>query len=317
MVKIGHRKSKVTADVPRFPYVRIIMVDSQTLNTCGLCGSKARLCESHIIPKFVFHWLKETSATGKIRIAKAPNRLKQDGIKEDLLCRSCEDIFNGWETQFANKIFWPYLNDHTSLFLYEEWLTKFIVSLNWRIVVNRIEDDGKLSKSMKESLKLAEFRFRKYLLNQRRDPGHYQNNLIFVDYIESASSPVPSGMTRYLGRGIDATVVFGKNELWIYVKLGKIISVTIIAGQSLMDWKDSRVERLGGEISSSQIICGKLGQWFLKRNEEIKKTMQSYNGRNREEFWKKIMKNPEAFIATETFKSYLEEERMTGTLPKF
>lgn len=277
----------------------------------------AKLCQSHIIPKFVFHWLKGTSATGKIRSFKDPNRLKQDGVKEELLCRVCEDMFSRWEAQFANKIFWPYLKYNRDSFAYGEWLTKFITSLNWRIITNRIERDGKLPNSDKERLKLAEFRFRKYLLNQRKYPGHYQNNLIFVDYIESANFSMPSGLNRYLGRGIDATVVFATKELWIYVKMGKVISLTIIAGEKLIEWKDSKIERSGGVISSKAIYCGKLAQWFLKRNEEINVSMQSYDGSKREAFWKKVMQNPDAFIASETFRSYWEEERMTGILPKF
>lgn len=287
------------------------------IDKCSLCGNTSNLCQSHIIPKFVFRWLKETSATGMIRGQKDPNKLYQDGFKTKLLCKICENKFNKWETQFANKIFWPYIKKERDSFDYEEWLTKFIISLNWRLLINWPKEDEVLSKRIQEKLSIAEYRFRKYLLNQRKKYGHYQNNLIFVDYIESANFDVPTGLTRYLGRTIDAIIAYGKKELWMYIKLGKIISITIIYGQKLLDWKDSRIEPLKGTISTKQIICEKLGPFLLNRNEEIKERMKVYDGRYKSKFWKKVMNDPDAFVKTETFRSYLEEERLTGKLPKF
>ncbi|REK71975.1 hypothetical protein DX130_19980 [Paenibacillus paeoniae] len=35
---------------------------------CALCGKIAKLEESHIIPKFVFRYLKKDSFTGRLRV---------------------------------------------------------------------------------------------------------------------------------------------------------------------------------------------------------------------------------------------------------
>ena len=78
--------------------------------TCQLCDRDASLCESHVIPKFVFKWIKDTSATKRLRSMDDPDRLKQDGRKPRLLCADCERIFNRWETLFAKHIFWPYIS---------------------------------------------------------------------------------------------------------------------------------------------------------------------------------------------------------------
>ena len=48
---------------------------------CRLCEQESDLQESHIIPKFVCAYLKDTSPTGKIREANNVNKRKQDGIK--------------------------------------------------------------------------------------------------------------------------------------------------------------------------------------------------------------------------------------------
>ena len=51
--------------------------------TCALCGSKNPLLMSHIIPKFVAQWLRETSATGYLRSGYTNERI-QDSFKTNL-----------------------------------------------------------------------------------------------------------------------------------------------------------------------------------------------------------------------------------------
>jgi hypothetical protein len=46
--------------------------------TCALCGENKKLRMSHIIPNFVFKWMKETSATGFLRSAENPKKRLQD-----------------------------------------------------------------------------------------------------------------------------------------------------------------------------------------------------------------------------------------------
>jgi hypothetical protein len=73
--------------------------------TCRLCFTKTELLESHIIPSFVYKWLKSTSGTGFLRFGMEPNRRAQDGHKRFWLCGVCEARLNYWETKFANTSF--------------------------------------------------------------------------------------------------------------------------------------------------------------------------------------------------------------------
>ena len=67
-----------------------------TLSACALCQDKSELELSHIIPKFVLRYLKETSA-GFLRSAENPNTVVQDGEKHYMLCGKCEDLFSKYE----------------------------------------------------------------------------------------------------------------------------------------------------------------------------------------------------------------------------
>ncbi|MCT4631371.1 MAG: hypothetical protein N4A76_01385 [Firmicutes bacterium] len=72
---------------------------------CKLCNESNELELSHIIPKFVYKWIKRTSTTGGIRNSDNPNIRAQDGDKIDFLCGKCEDLFSVYEDGFRKKGF--------------------------------------------------------------------------------------------------------------------------------------------------------------------------------------------------------------------
>ena len=61
---------------------------------CALCASTSELQASHIIPRFVFDWLRDTSATGHFRSSQIPDLRVQDGLKPRMLCKRCEQLFS-------------------------------------------------------------------------------------------------------------------------------------------------------------------------------------------------------------------------------
>ncbi len=65
-----------------------------SVTTCALCEQAAPLEVGHIVPAFVVKWVKQTSATGYLRLGASPNRREQDGFKVPLLCGACEDRFS-------------------------------------------------------------------------------------------------------------------------------------------------------------------------------------------------------------------------------
>ena len=54
---------------------------NKKISECALCLKEKTLCDSHIIPSFVYKWLKDTSATGYLRNGNSPNLRQQDGLK--------------------------------------------------------------------------------------------------------------------------------------------------------------------------------------------------------------------------------------------
>lgn len=132
------------------------------MDKCKLCDNSASLRDSHIIPKFVFRWLKSTTTSPLTRYFKKPDHYQQDGLKAKMLCHKCEATFNKWETTFANQIFWPFIKKHKNEYTYNEWLAKFITSVHWRFIAY---DKGE-GKPLPDTLKIK--------LNECED---YQKNI--------------------------------------------------------------------------------------------------------------------------------------------
>ena len=74
--------------------------------TCRLCLNTCELCESHIIPEFLFKTLYSKEKHQFIQLSGPPKVRKwQKGFKEKMLCRECEDKLNKWETYVAQVLF--------------------------------------------------------------------------------------------------------------------------------------------------------------------------------------------------------------------
>lgn len=94
-------------------------MSSQNIGTCKLCNVESQLKESHFIPKFVGKWLKKSGITGYLRNVNTINRRSQDIRKDYWLCETCEQLFSGWEREFANRIFYPFVEEGESTALYQ------------------------------------------------------------------------------------------------------------------------------------------------------------------------------------------------------
>lgn len=73
---------------------------------CPLCGEYKLLCDSHILPEFVYRPTYDHTHTAvKIDINKNKLGKTQKGFSEWMLCTECEGLLNKWETYFANVWF--------------------------------------------------------------------------------------------------------------------------------------------------------------------------------------------------------------------
>jgi hypothetical protein len=118
---------------------------SHHVGTCALCDQEnVSLKESHIIPKFVYQWIKDTSSTPYLRSSDNVNLREQDGSKEYLLCGKCEGDLSVMETEFAKNVFKKIANYRIQAteIIVTESMRVCVLSIFWRTLLTSISRDN-------------------------------------------------------------------------------------------------------------------------------------------------------------------------------
>lgn len=225
-----------------------------------LCLQQKPLRKSHLIPKFVYKWLKETSVTGYLRQAINANIRLQDGTKVNLLCDDCELLLSKYENEFAKRVFVPYVEKELDSWgsaqgkikciTYEEWLLKFIISLQFRHLVTLDEDlKDDIGLEFFELLKTFIPVFRDYLSGNRNDTGSCRSYIIFLQNLVFGEGYLPEGLNEktnfYLLRSVDGTVMISKSRLGIYTKIGPIVLITSVLPSEIKSMDNIVVKKKG------------------------------------------------------------------------
>lgn len=162
-------------------------MDNERIGKCALCDAEnVELRESHSIPKFVYQWLKESSATPYIRSSDDVNVRHQDGPKEYLLCGCCEGKLSIIEKELAGELFRKVANyrQQSSKIVITETMRVAVISIFWRALLtvkgrdnNRTNsDDLKLQAfldSAKSQIQAGQCRVEIYFTPFFGDPPYY------------------------------------------------------------------------------------------------------------------------------------------------
>lgn len=187
---------------------------------CSLCKNNSILKDSHIIPKFVGDWIKETSVTGKMRSAETPNKRVQDLVKTKLLCNDCEQLFSTYEKYFSENIFKPFLNSNNPIITYDVRLKKFVVSILWRILIYGFPRIIWKVDRHKHAANQVESKWRDYLYKDIKliDDHSY---LLMLKLVTDAKMIEGTNLdiNWYFFRSVDGTIAQNNEDAFVYVKI--------------------------------------------------------------------------------------------------
>lgn len=260
---------------------------------CKLCLQDKPLANSHIIPKFVGKWLKDSSATGYLRCAENPNVRKQDLPTQKLLCYDCENLFSQWENAFAKEIFLPFQENNKIKFKYDVWLLKFAISIVWRIGVVKIDNfrsrNSYLSAKIDEALEY----WRNFLLGNST-LNEYEHHLLFLDVIADTQSEIPVGFHWYTLRGTDATIVSNDQHVFIYGKIPGMIFFSSVHPLHLQGWEKTKIHQRGHMSAGKQKIKDEIfGNFLLDRAQKAMTVGGSLSSRQEQKIVDALLENPE------------------------
>lgn len=284
---------------------------------CRLCQKDKKLRESHVIPAFVYRWIKETSATGYLRFIENINLRAQDGVKIKLLCDDCEGILSVFETKFSREVFYPYVNKELNedgiaqgnikSFQYNDWLLKFIISLQWRIsVLEKNLSENYLQYHKKDMENYLE-NWRLFLLGERKDTDICETHLIFLQNLTAAEGVFPTTMSDkvvyYLLRATDGTIITTKRKLGVFSKIGPIAFYTFIKPSSLKKTSDTKIH-LKGAIKTGQNLFNSdmVNFLFINRPNQFMKLLK-FSEKQQKVIEEAYLKKPEKAFKSMTAKA--------------
>lgn len=233
------------------------------MSTCALCNSDKPLKESHIIPSFVYSRIKHNSPTGYLRGGIAnPNIRRQDGDRQKLLCGECEQRFSKAERKFAEEIFEPYHETGQTSFVYEEWLSYFICSVNWRTLhLDNIQFHSKNTwkKNVLSTLCDAEKILANFLLGHRSDISDIENHILPMFHITQTNSQLKKPNLAFRVSAFDYTFCDPSlNAYYICANLAGILILTIIRRGENDVWNNTKVYLNGGSINQPPDVSSSL-----------------------------------------------------------
>ena len=292
------------------------MSDAVAIEVCALCGFNRPLRESHIIPHFVFEWLKETSATGYMRHARQPNLRVQDGIKERLLCADCEVRLSVWEKHAAEIVFGPYHRDPSATIRYGAPFARFCASVCWRVLfVFRRRGLDHLSNEQRLSVDRALVVWRDFMFGALENPGRFELHLYPVDVTESLQNiDAPPNFNRYLARVIECDVGANTDSAFVYVKMGKLLLFGLIQEPDRGYWKGGRVAMRVGKIvpGSEYHLPHALARYLPDRATRIRLIYDEMSERQKDQIEATMRGDLDRAANSEFFKAMTADVNMFG-----
>lgn len=200
------------------------------MSSCLYCKNHDAIENSHIIPKFVTDWVKDTSSTGYLRSISNPNKREQDGEKKPILCTTCEQFFGNFENIYKKNLFSLIANYRKPLpkvLEISENDKKFMLTLIWRQIIRLLHFDAhdKIYPHELEFLEKKADLIKHYIdFYDFNDKTEFSLYLIPLheDQVKNLSLPLAATANFYeYERQIfgDLSVLDNFEQVWVMVKL--------------------------------------------------------------------------------------------------
>lgn len=287
-----------------------------TFDRCALCAKSSDLQASHIIPRFVFNWLKNTSATGHFRSSENPNLRVQDGLKPRMLCMECEQLFSSWEKQFSEECFVLLNRGNVHNISYGPWMLKFATSVSWR-VLHFFDANGYLSKfpdHIITSINRALREWSQFLLDDSPHPGSHEQHMFLGDVIAGTSiANTPANISRYLARTIDCDVAFTQDSAITYAKMGKFVLFGFIEIPHPRQWEGTKLHVRKGSFGEKNIeLPSTVGEYLFDRAMRAANSNSKISTRQRARISKSYKQNLDRAVQSETLRALHQDVLLFG-----
>ncbi|MEP1026858.1 MAG: hypothetical protein ABJG68_11685 [Crocinitomicaceae bacterium] len=235
----------------------------------------------------------------------------QDGPKKHLLSSKAEQEFSRRERWFANKIFFPYLNENKQEFIYDENFAYFTISVLWRVLLDQLEHPT-ISNPKLDFLNDVQEEWKGFLANSIY-PINYDNiNVMLTDRIIS-QTPKQRNSDLYMSRVIDATIITNDDcsTVAVYVKFLRFIFWSVVKGNPT-NGKNIKLNFSKSKLTLPQSITdGFFGGFIYNRIKEID-AKSKISDSQQQKIVDEIVKNELDFFNSDAAKAMLNDYKLNN-----
>jgi hypothetical protein len=278
------------------------------VGSCRLCGKTRSLQVGHVVPAFVYRWLKATAALPYLRSGANPNIRLQDGWKRRWFCQTCEQQIGRFERAFADNLFPLIVAERPAPYQHGPWLSRFIASVVWRTQMLYSEREDAFDFCTPEQtalLPLAAERWRAFVRGEVDAPGIHELHLIPMATIADFQSgrELPPNFNRYTLRAIEINVGGGATETFAFVKMGPAVALGFFQPPPPGTWEGTVVAVDNGQVGGQMHVPIQFLDYLIDRAKRIHAAMRSKSPRQREKIAKALLENIDRAAASETIRA--------------
>lgn len=281
---------------------------------CALCEKSGPLRQSHILPAFVFRWLRKRSVTGHIRRSDEIDLRIQDGIKKPWLCGNCEGLFALDEKQFASRLFhlWP---DAAREYEYNEWLLRFCTSVSWRVLKHckGLNPDQVYTAQEDRAAEQAEVAWQSFLLGRKSSVGRFEQHLLPWDFVQSTSAhSLPTNFNRYITGAVEMDIIGTSKMMMTYAKLGRFMIFGMIR-MGREPWEGTKIFAQHGHIRARRyVLPGNIGEFINSRASHVQEAFANMSEAQVAKVDAAVMQNIDTRASSDQVRAMLADAELFG-----
>lgn len=304
----------MTSGCPNLP-------DKAVRAACRLCLRHKKLRRSHIVPAFVFRWLRNTSATGFLRFGLVPNRREQDGWKVHLLCGECEARLSGLERRFRSELFDSITQGSKPAHDHGRDSVRAVASILWRALVYFL-DDAALHPELHRNQLLPKQRalipdalecWRRYAVGKSQTLGQHVIQLVPLGVLSAYENlAVHPNFNYWSRRTVEIDIGSNDKAAFIFVKMGPIVTLGFIQDVTGIQWQGTLLNPAGGAVGGTMAIPETVLNYFFARAENATLNHLRLSAAQKARVVESLRQNPARSAVSDTIQTMNRDIEMFG-----
>lgn len=287
-----------------------------TNGVCKLClRAGLALRGSHVIPSFVFRWMRQSSI-GFMRDGNNADVRVQDGPKYPWLCDECEHRLSAWEKPFAEQVF-SYVHGTSAdqkPVAYGPWALKFAASVSWRALLFAREQPAWGITGENAALgERAQERWRRFLLDGEEHPGPFEQHVLFLDAPAKVTGPASPFLSRYLTRAVALDLLTSKSTCLTYAKLCRVVVFGFVREPLAKKWRGTKLHVRKGLMGGTAHVPAGILHYFNAKADDAGASAAKMSPRQKAKVDEVFRKTPlDRLAASEAFRAVRADVALSG-----